>query len=35
MVEAMELKKGEELEWFIEDKSTMILGKRNLMGMKN
>ena len=35
MVEAMELKKGEEFEWFIEDKNTMILKRRNLRKMKN
>ena len=29
MVEAMELKKGDELEWFIEDKNTMILRRKN------
>ena len=30
MVEAMELKKGDELEWFIEDKNTMILRRKKL-----
>ena len=35
MVEAMELKKGEEFEWFIEDKNTMILKRRNLRKMNN
>ena len=35
MVEAMELKKGEEFEWFIEDKDTMILKRGNLREMKN
>lgn len=25
MVEAMELKKGEMFEWFVEDKNTMVL----------
>jgi hypothetical protein len=30
----MELKKGEEFEWFIEDKNTMILKRRNLRKMK-
>jgi hypothetical protein len=34
MVEAMELKKGEEFEWFIEDKNTMVLKRRNLRKMK-
>ena len=28
MVEAMDLKKGDELEWFIEDKNTMILRRK-------
>ena len=35
MVEAMELKKGEEFAWFIEDKNTRILKRRNLRKMKN
>ena len=35
MVEAMELKKGDELEWFIEDKNTMILRRKMLRRMGN
>ena len=35
MVEAMELKKGDELECFIEDKNTMILRRKKLRKMGN
>ena len=28
MVEALELKKGETFEWFVEDKNTMVLKRR-------
>ncbi len=33
MIEAMELKNGDELEWFIEDKKTMILRRKKLREM--
>jgi bifunctional DNA-binding transcriptional regulator/antitoxin component of YhaV-PrlF toxin-antitoxin module len=29
LVEAMELQKGEEFEWSVEDKNTMLLKRRN------
>ena len=29
LADAVQLSKGEELEWFIEDKNTLILRRRN------
>ena len=29
LADAVQLDKGEELEWFVEDKSTLILRRRN------
>jgi hypothetical protein len=29
LADAVQLVKGEELEWFMEDKNTLILGRRN------
>ena len=34
MVETMELKKGEEFEWLVEDKNTMILKRKKPVTMK-
>ena len=34
MVETLELEKGEEFEWLVEDKNTMILRRKNLKKMK-
>ena len=34
MVEAMGLKKGEEFEWFVEDKNTMVLRRKKLRKME-
>ena len=31
MVEAMELKKGEMFEWFVEDKNTMVLKRKKTL----
>jgi antitoxin component of MazEF toxin-antitoxin module len=30
LADAIQLDKGEELEWFIEDKNTLILRRKNL-----
>ena len=29
LVDTMELEKGEELEWFVEDKNTLVLRRKN------
>jgi bifunctional DNA-binding transcriptional regulator/antitoxin component of YhaV-PrlF toxin-antitoxin module len=32
LVEALEIKKGEVMEWFIEDRNTLVLQRRNPIG---
>ena len=34
LVETMELMKGEEFEWFLEDKNTLVLRRKNPMGKR-
>ena len=34
LVETMELMKGEKFEWFLEDKNTLVLRRKNPMGKR-
>ncbi len=34
LVDAMELVKGEEFEWLLEDKNTLVLRRKKLMGKR-
>jgi len=35
LAEALELTKGEEWEWFVEDKNTLVLARKNKITPRN